>query len=66
MPGIATPRPSGGTIKVVGKVHGALNTIVVPADKPEDWGYKQFVTEEEFYAYVREYNLTMQGELPSE
>ncbi len=61
---IATQRPSGGTIKITGKAHGALNCIVVPADKPEDWGFKQFVTEDEFYDFVEKHNLAIQGEMP--
>jgi hypothetical protein len=57
---IATKRPSGGIIKIVGKAHGALNCILVPADNPDNWGFKQFVTEEEFDEFVVKYNLTVQ------
>ena len=60
---IATPRQPQGSIKIVGKTHGALNCIVTPADGSQ-WFFKQFVTEDEFDRYVSEYGLTVtnQGE----
>lgn len=57
--------PPQGTIRVVGKTEGALNTIVSPADGSQ-WYFKQFVSPEEFYQFVQTYNLTMTGELPDE
>lgn len=59
---IATPRQSQGSIKVVGKAHGSLNCIVVPADG-SPWYFKQFVTEEELHEFVDKFNLiTVQGD----
>ncbi len=61
---IGTLHPQG-TIKVIGKVHGALNTVVTPADGSH-WYFKQFTSPEEFYQFIQTYNLVMQGELPNE
>lgn len=60
-PAIATPLPPNGRIKVVGKAHGALNCVVTPADNPADWYFKQFISQEEFDAYVLKYRLIIEG-----
>lgn len=63
--GIGMPLPPQGTVKVTGKAHGALNTIVMPADGSQ-WYFRQFVDPEELYQFVQMYNLTMTGELPND
>lgn len=61
---IAIPRQSQGSIKIVGKAHGALNCIVTPADGSQ-WFFKQFVTETEFDKYTSDYGLTIVQEEPT-
>lgn len=41
-----------GEIRMVGKVHGALNTIVTMFEAPGDWEFKQFVSDEELRQYA--------------
>lgn len=48
-----------GKIRIVGMVHGALNTIVILDAYPDDWEFKQFVDEEQLYAFARENNLAV-------
>lgn len=52
-----------GNIKIVGKAHGALNTIVTFYDYPDDFEFKQFVSQEQLEAYATENGLTITGEL---
>lgn len=48
-----------GTIRIVGTVHGALNTIVSLYDDPDNWSFKQFVTEQELQTYAQEFHLAL-------
>lgn len=41
-----------GTIEVLGRADGAVNTLVVPADNPHNWFFKQFVTEEQMREFA--------------
>lgn len=49
-----------GTIKVVGKVHGALNTIVSMYGFEDQWFFKQFVSPEEMEKYAVDNTLAIQ------
>lgn len=49
-----------GTIKVVGKVHGALNTIVSLYGFEDPWFFKQFVSAEEMEKYAVDNTLAIQ------
>lgn len=57
--------PPRGSIKVIGKAHGALNTVVSPADGTQ-WYFQQFISPKDFYTFARLYGLTMLGELPND
>lgn len=46
-----------GKIRPVGKVHGVPNFIVEWAGDPEDWEFKQFVSQEQLEAFASENNL---------
>ena len=47
-----------GSIKVVGKVHGALNTVVTwDFNQPDVWEFKQFVTDEQLDRFATENHL---------
>lgn len=58
MPGTGTmPR---GSIKMVGMVHGALNTIVtMDSSQPSEWEFKQFVSQEELEHFAEQNELTI-------
>lgn len=49
-----------GTIKIIGMVHGALNTIVWLNKAPADWVFKQFVSQEELERFAQEEQLIIQ------
>jgi hypothetical protein len=49
-----------GRVRIIGKVHGAMNTIVQYADDPEDWMFKQFVSQDQLEAFATEENLTIE------
>lgn len=57
---IAIIPPPSGVIRMVGKVHGALNTVVVPSEDESQWFFKQFVSQTELEEYARKYNLTVE------
>lgn len=61
---LATVIPQG-TVKITGKAHGALNTVVVPSDGSQ-WYFKQFVDPEELFQFARTYQLVITGELPND
>lgn len=46
-----TPR---GKVEIVGTVHGAMNALVTPFADPDEWEYKQFVSEEQLQAFLLE------------
>jgi hypothetical protein len=51
-----------GTIKIIGRVHGALNTIVTYYDDPQGWVMKQFMTQEELDSFASEQCLIIQAQ----
>lgn len=55
---LATSTPQG-ELRYVGKVHGALNFHVMWYDDPEDWQFKQFVSQEQLEKFAAENNLTI-------
>ena len=57
---IVTPRTPGGSLRTVGKAHGAINCIVTPADDVAGWFFKQFVSAQEMEDYVSKYNLIVE------
>lgn len=57
MSAISTPRDYDGTLRYVGKVHGARNYIMTWKDDPEDWEFKQFVSQEQLETFATESNL---------
>lgn len=57
---IATPLPPGGSIRIVGKAHGAINCIVTPADDAGGWFFRQFVSQVELDEYISRYNLVLE------
>lgn len=58
---IVTPRERGGSIRIVGKAHGAINCIVTPAEDSGGWFFKQFVSRTELEDYVTKFNLVMEA-----
>lgn len=46
-----------GRLRVVGKVHGALNAIIEWAGDSEDWEFKQFISQEQLDSFATENNL---------
>lgn len=46
-----------GRLRFVSKVHGANNYILEWFDDPEDWEFKQFVSQEQLEAFASENNL---------
>lgn len=47
-----------GSIKLVGTVHGAMNTVVtMDFAQPNVWEFKQFVTPEQLDAFATEHQL---------
>lgn len=57
MPETVTMR---GTVKVVGIVHGALNTIVTLYEDPENFEFKQFVSEDALHQFAGRNKLVIQ------
>lgn len=57
--------PPRGSLRIVGKAHGALNTVVCPVDGSQ-WYFKQFVSPEQLYEFAQTYHLTLTGELPND
>ena len=55
-----TPLPPGGSLRIVGKAHGAINAIVTPANDAGGWFFHQFVSQQELEEYISRYNLTME------
>lgn len=53
----ATNTTPDGRIRLVGKVHGVVNTMIEWADDPEGWSFKQFVSQEQLDAFAAENNL---------
>lgn len=58
---IASSPPAKGTIRLVGRVHGAMNCVVTPADNPADWFFKQFISQEELDSFSRQHSLIIEG-----
>ncbi len=57
MPGTDIP---AGRIRAVGKVHGVPNFIVEwDGDDPDDWEFKQFVSQEQLEKFATENNLVI-------
>lgn len=50
-----------GRIEIKGTVHGALNTLVTFFASPEDWEFKQFVSQEALEKYALENQLIISG-----
>lgn len=50
--------PVQGNVNIVGTVHGAINTIVTRFANPQDFEFKQFVSQEQLDAYLRENNFS--------
>ena len=48
-----------GECRIVGKVHGALNTIVTFYDDPEAWEFKQFTSDMQLNQFLTEHNLLL-------
>lgn len=49
-----------GEVVVGDIVHrAAINCMVIPADDPEGWYFKQFVSMEHVKDFAREYNLVI-------
>lgn len=48
-----------GKIEIRGRVHGAINAIVFMFDAPQDWEFKQFVSQEELEQYAAEHQLVV-------
>ena len=48
-----------GKIEVRGQAHGAINTIVYLFETPEDWEFKQFVSQEELDKYASDNQLVV-------
>lgn len=46
-----------GELRLVGKVHGADNYILTWYDDPDDWEFKQFVSQEQLDKFVSENSL---------
>jgi hypothetical protein len=47
-----------GSIRIVGKVHGAMNTVVTwNFNNPGDWEFKQFVSDEQLEQFATEHHL---------
>jgi hypothetical protein len=42
-----------GRVEIVGTVHGAMNCLVTPFACPDEWFYKQFVSQEQLDEYLR-------------
>ena len=60
-PVIVTPRKPGGSIRVVGKAHGAINCVVVPADDYSGWFFQQFVSRVEMDDFIERHNLVLES-----
>ena len=48
-----------GRLRFVGKVHGVRNYILQWFDTPEDWEFKQFVSQEQLESFATENNLAI-------
>ena len=55
-----------GTVKIVGKVHGALNTIVQFAGFEGQWMFRQFVSDAELERFLHDNSLQLIQEKPDE
>lgn len=51
--------PPDGTLRQVGVVHGCMNFMLTWADDPNDWEFKQFVSQEQLEAFAAEHNLVI-------
>ena len=60
------PKPPEGELRPAGMVHGALNYLLVPHSAPEDWEFKQFISEKHVQDFAMEHNLTLLVETPDE
>lgn len=56
MPGTSIAQ---GELRLVGKVHGADNYVLTWYDDPDDWEFKQFVSQEQLDKFVAENNLIL-------
>ena len=69
MPAIDTllqPKPPEGELRPVGRVHSALNYLLVIYESPEDWEFKQFISDKHAQDFAMEHNLTLLMETPDE
>lgn len=48
-----------GELRLVGKVHGADNYVLTWYDDPDDWEFKQFVSQEQLDKFVSENNVVI-------
>ncbi len=46
-----------GNLRFAGKTHGVRNYILTWFDDPEDWSFKQFVSQEQLEVFAAENNL---------
>ena len=53
-----------GKIEIKGTVHGAINTIVFLFASPQDWEFKQFISQEELEQYAFEHHLQVVSQKP--
>ena len=49
MPEIDTPQ---GELRYANRVHGVSNYLLTWFDKPEDWEFKQFVTDDQLRTFA--------------
>ena len=48
-----------GRIRIIGKVHGAMNAVVEYGDDPEGWEFKQFISQDQLDAFASANNLSI-------
>jgi hypothetical protein len=48
-----------GRVEIVGQVHGAMNARVVVFENPDDWYFKQFVSEEQLSEFLSENHFVL-------
>ena len=48
-----------GELRVVGEAHGSINTMEVYYDAPDEWAFRQFVTDLQMHEYARTNSLTV-------
>lgn len=59
------PQPLG-ELEYSGKVHGASNYLLRWYDDPEDWEFKQFVSEDQLNAFAADNNLIIKRSTENE